>query len=133
MMKNLNEPHRNLNEPERKVDEPQKLESEVIPFERRASTEKERSGGPLIPSRQMEDLRSRWTNVQSSFVDEPRKAVQEADQLVQMTIQQIEEGFKGARAELEKQWSKGDQVSTEDLRVCLQRYRSFFDRLLSKI
>jgi hypothetical protein len=129
-MKNLNEPHRNVN-----VNEPQKQEPEVIPFERRASVEKEREKreGSLIPGRQMEELHNRWTNVQSSFVDEPRKAVQEADQLVQSVITQIEEGFKSARTDLEKQWSRGDQVSTEDLRVCLQRYRSFFDRLLSNV
>src|SRR6185295_6439022 len=93
-MKNLNEPHRNVN-----VNEPQKQEPEVIPFERRASVEKEREKreGSLIPGRQMEELHNRWTNVQSSFVDEPRKAVQEADQLVQSVITQIEEGFKSAR------------------------------------
>jgi hypothetical protein len=31
---------------------------------------------------------------------------------------------------LEKRWGQGDSVSTEDLRLALQRYRSFFDRLL---
>jgi hypothetical protein len=136
-MKNLNEPRKNVNESKGEMmDQPLKNEPEVIPFERerRATTERENSSaGSLIPQRQMGELRGRWTNVQSSFVDEPRKAVQEADQLVRMAIKQIEEGFSAERAELEKQWSRGDKVSTEDLRVCLQHYRSFFDRLLSSV
>ena len=38
--------------------------------------------------------------------------------------------FNEARSSLEEQWSRGDDVSTEDLRITLQRYRSFFERLL---
>src|SRR5215831_18511047 len=121
-MKNLNEPHKDLNEPSK--NEIQKAEPEVIPFERRpvnpkAIEKQETKAGPLLPHRQMEEMRGRWANVQSSFVDEPRNAVEEADQLVRMAIKQIEEGFSAERAELEKQWSRGDKVSTEDLRVCL--------------
>ena len=125
-MKNLNEPRRNMNEP-LDIDQPQKTSPEVVPFERRTA------GGSLIPQRQMGEMRERWTGIQSSFVDEPRKAVQEADQLVRTAIKQIEEGFSAQRAELEKQWSRGGEVSTEDLRVSLQHYRSFFDRLLSNL
>jgi hypothetical protein len=138
-MKNLNEPRKNMNEPQGEImDQPHKNEPDVIPFERdrrMAGTDRDSSvsAGSLIPQRQMGELRGRWTNIQSSFVDEPRKAVQEADQLVRMAIKQIEEGFSAQRSELEKQWSRGDKVSTEDLRVCLQHYRSFFDRLLSNV
>ncbi len=77
------------------------------------------------------DLRGRWSNVQAGFVDEPRRAVEEADKLVAAVMQRLAEGFANERANLEKQWDGGDNVSTEDLRVALQRYRSFFDRLLS--
>ena len=120
-MKNLNERH----------NDPQKRDPEVVPFERHTPAKEQ--GGSLLPATQMQDLRSRWTSIQSSFVDEPRKSVQEADGLVQSAIKQIEEAFAAERSNLEKQWSRGDQVSTEDLRVCLQHYRDFFDRLLTRI
>lgn len=77
------------------------------------------------------DLRGRWSNVQASFVDEPRRAVEEADKLVATVMQRLAEGFANERSKLEKQWDGGENVSTEDLRVALQRYRSFFDRLLN--
>jgi hypothetical protein len=86
----------------------------------------------LISADQVEHLRQQWTNVQSHFVDEPRKSVEEADQLVAAAIKQIEDGFSEGRSNLEKQWSRGDQASTEDLRICLQHYRQFFDRLLTR-
>ena len=76
-------------------------------------------------------LSQQWESVQASFVDEPRQAVQRADQLVSDTISRLTETFARERGRLEQQWSSGDDVSTEDLRVALQRYRSFFQRLLS--
>ena len=86
---------------------------------------------PLFSESDQRDLRSRWGNVQTGFVDEPRKAVQEADNLVASVMKRLAEGFANERSNLEKQWDRGDNVSTEDLRVALQRYRSFFDRLLN--
>jgi len=86
---------------------------------------------PLFSDNDVRGLRDRWGGVQTSFVDEPRKSVEEADQLVASVMKRLAEGFANERATLEKQWDRGDQVSTEDLRVALQRYRSFFDRLLS--
>jgi hypothetical protein len=77
------------------------------------------------------DYRSRWQSVQTDFVDDPRQAVQNADALVAELMQRLAETFAGERSELEAQWDRGGQVSTEDLRVAMQRYRSFFDRLLS--
>lgn len=74
---------------------------------------------------------SRWTDIQAAFVDSPRDAVRDADTLVSDVIQQIVDGFTKERGDLEAQWSRGDEVSTEQLRVALQRYRSFFERLLS--
>ena len=64
-------------------------------------------------------------------MDEPRAAVQMADELVAEAIQKLAESFAGERNRLEQQWDRGDNVSTEDLRVALQKYRSFFRRLLS--
>lgn len=86
---------------------------------------------PLFSQSDVGDLRGRWSNVQASFVDEPRRAVEEADKLVATVMQRLAEGFSNERSNLEKQWDRGDNVSTEHLRIALQRYRSFFDRLLN--
>jgi len=85
---------------------------------------------PLFSESEMADFRSQWSKVQTGFVDEPRRTVEEADKLVASVMQRLAEGFANERSGLEKQWDRGDNVSTEDLRVALQRYRSFFDRLL---
>ena len=86
---------------------------------------------PLFAADETERLRSDWSAIQSGFVDEPRKCVEKADQLVARVVQRLAESFSQERSRLEGQWDKGEDVSTEDLRVALQRYRSFFDRLLS--
>jgi len=86
---------------------------------------------PLFPEDEAHDLRARWDGVQASFVDEPRRAVKEADNLVAMAMKRLAEQFADERGRLESQWDKGDDVSTEDLRIAMQRYRSFFGRLLS--
>jgi len=86
---------------------------------------------PLFPSSELETLRTRWKEVQTAFVDEPRRAVEQADGLVASAMKRLAEVFAEERSGLEKQWDRGDSVSAEDLRVALQRYRSFFDRLLS--
>jgi len=85
----------------------------------------------LFPSNELQDLRTRWKEIQTGFVDEPRKAVEQADGLVASAMKRLAEVFAQERSGLEQQWDRGDNVSTEDLRVALQRYRSFFDRLLS--
>jgi hypothetical protein len=87
--------------------------------------------GPLLPDSQGQELQSRWEAIQVRFVDDPRNAVEEADALVASTMQQLADGFASAREDLEGQWSRGEDISTEDLRVALQRYRSFFRRLLA--
>ena len=86
---------------------------------------------PLLTPEFVQDLRSRWDRIQAGFVDEPRTAVQQADELVAAAIQGLEDSFAGARNNLEQQWSRGDAVNTEDLRVALTKYRSFFKKLLS--
>src|SRR3954471_17977645 len=87
--------------------------------------------GPLLPESQGSELHARWEAIQVRFVDDPRNAVEEADALVASTMQQLADGFASAREDLEGQWSRGEDISTEDLRVALQRYRSFFRRLLA--
>jgi hypothetical protein len=93
--------------------------------------ESARDNTPLFASDEAERFRSDWRGIQTDFVDEPRKAVEKADQLVAGTIKRLAEVFAVERTKLEEQWSRGDDISTEDLRIALQRYRSFFDRLLA--
>jgi hypothetical protein len=85
---------------------------------------------PLFSESEMGEFRAQWIKIQTCFVDEPRGTVKDADTLVAAVMQRLAEGFANERSGLENQWDRGDNVSTEDLRVALQRYRSFFDRLL---
>jgi hypothetical protein len=85
----------------------------------------------LLPSNEASGFESRWQEIQVAFVDQPRESVQRADTLVADLMQQLTHGFTEERKRLEAQWDRGDEVSTEDLRVALTRYRSFFNRLLS--
>jgi hypothetical protein len=87
--------------------------------------------GALFSPEEATDFRSRWEAIQASFVDEPRQAVEQADTLVAVAIKRLAEMFAAERTKLEGQWDRGDNVSTEDLRLALRRYRSFFGRLLS--
>jgi hypothetical protein len=86
---------------------------------------------PLFAANEADQLRSRWNDIQASFVDEPRRAVEQADGLVAEAMKRLAEVFAEERRRLEEQWDKDGDVSTEELRVALQRYRSFFGRLLS--
>jgi hypothetical protein len=85
----------------------------------------------LLADEEAATLRRRWETIQIGFVDEPRRAVEDADSLVAQAMKRVAEVFADERGQLERQWSEGQNVSTEDLRVALTRYRSFFDRLLS--
>ena len=85
----------------------------------------------LFAASEASELRARWDSIQVGFVDEPRKAVQEADALVSATIKRLSEVFANERQNLERQWDRNENVSTEDFRVALRRYRSFFSRLLA--
>lgn len=86
---------------------------------------------PLFSQEEAKDFRTRWDAIQVGFVDEPRQAVQQADSLVAGAMKRLAEMFAAERAKLEGQWDRGDDVSTENLRLALRRYRSFFGRLLS--
>lgn len=86
---------------------------------------------PLFNPQDAQSLRSHWDEVQAAFVDDPRRAVQDADSLVAEVIKRLADTFAEERSKMEQQWGSGENVSTEDLRMALRRYRSFFDRLLS--
>lgn len=86
--------------------------------------------GHLFRDEELQGFRSRWDQVQASFVDEPRLAVEQADGLVANMVKRLAEEFSTARAGLEREWDTGGEVSTEELRQVLRRYRSFFNRLL---
>jgi hypothetical protein len=116
------------------LDESRRTEPDTtsVPVEvRKAPTDSQESSPHLIPQQQCDELRSRWTAIQTSFIDEPRRAVKDADALVLAATKHLSDAFTQQRSQLEKQWSRGDEVSTEDLRIALQQYRSFFSRLLS--
>jgi hypothetical protein len=85
---------------------------------------------PYFLNRRWEISDRSGANCRPDSWDEPRRTVEDADKLVAAVMQRLAEGFANERSGLEKQWDSGDNVSTEDLRVALQRYRSFFDRLL---
>jgi hypothetical protein len=87
---------------------------------------------PLFENDEAEEFRSHWLNIQSRFVDDPRASVKEADELVANVIKSITRSFADRRISLENQWNSGENnISTEDMRVAIKRYRSFFNRLLS--
>lgn len=85
----------------------------------------------LFADDQLADLRARWAGVQAAFVDDPKACVQKADVLVSDLVEQLTTGFAQARSRLEEQWARGEDASTEDLRVTLMNYREFFERLLA--
>ena len=86
---------------------------------------------PLLGPTESKRFSDEWRAVQSQFVDEPREAVEQADRLVADLMQRLASEFTEARSNLERQWDGHDDISTEELRVAMTRYRSFFERLLS--
>jgi hypothetical protein len=127
---------------QRKTDDqhmsPKYVEGEETTEMPRAATTKSSAGAtpraestPLFPAGELDGYRSRWSQIQGSFVDEPRRTVEQADGLVAEVIKRLAQVFADERGKLEGQWGKGGEADTEDLRVALQRYRSFFERLLS--
>ena len=85
----------------------------------------------LFEGTDLQGFRGKWDSVQAAFVDDPRSCVEQADGLVSDVVAQLSNSFAEARSRLEQQWSRGEEASTEDLRVALKRYREFFDRLLA--
>jgi hypothetical protein len=105
-----------------------KRETREIPITDRSE---EPNAEPLLASDASDSMRGRWETIQTGFVDDPRAAVKEADELVADGIRKLSDSFTQERSRLEKEWSQGNDVSTEDLRQALRRYRAFFHRLLA--
>ena len=120
---------------ERRGDRPSSTKEVARDLEKRKETTGKQAAmdkpTPLFPENEAATFRTRWTEIQAAFVDEPRRAVEQGDALVADVIKRLASSFADERSKLEGQWGRGDDVSTEDLRVALQRYRAFFDRLLS--
>lgn len=115
-------------------DESRVRESEREQVDTRDDAKAEAAGAtPYLPEQDAGPANERWGHIQAKFVDDPRKAVSEAHELVGELTQRIVDAFARERSELERQWSEGENVSTEDLRVSLQRYRAFFSRLLPSV
>src|SRR4029079_6003858 len=96
------------------------------PAETKATTADLRDDTPqLLPSDENDEFQRRWEQIQTGFVDEPRQTVEQADQLGAHVMKRLAEGFAAERERLEQQWGRGEDVSTEDLRIALQRYRGF--------
>lgn len=106
-------------------------EADAVEREPRSADDGAARHEPLLPGDQADRFTDRWQEIQAGFVDEPRESVEEADALVADLMKRLATGFAEERKHLESQWDRGDDVSTEDLRLALTRYRSFFERLLS--
>ncbi len=109
---------------QRREQQPREVAREVSPSGGGTAMVSEKPAA-LFPDHEAAEMRSRWNDIQTSFVDQPRKAVEQADQLVASAIQRLAQSFSDERGRLEGQWAKGGDPNTEDLRVALQRYRSF--------
>ena len=106
-------------------------DSRVAPAGTATTLATDEQATPLFSPDEAKEFRVRWDTIQGGFVDEPRHAVEQADSLVAGAMKRLAEIFADERAKLEGQWDRQESVSTEDLRLALRRYRSFFGRLLS--
>jgi hypothetical protein len=113
----------------------QKTEEERVAsqgeVEKTETQQAEAGFAPLLPNHEVDQFWSRWNAIQAEFVNNPDTSVEAADSLVAQVMKRLAETFSEEREQLESQWRQGEEVSTENLRVALQRYRSFFNRLLS--
>jgi hypothetical protein len=103
----------------------------IAPAGTATTVAKDAQATPLFSPDEAKAFRVRWDTIQGGFVDEPRHAVEQADSLVAGAMKRLAEIFAEERAKLEGQWDRQESVSTEDLRLALRRYRSFFGRVLS--
>jgi len=103
----------------------------AVDYQSTVDSQPEETPAPLFEQSALQDFRSRWGAIQTGFVDNPGGAVKLADELVAAVMKRLAEVFADERANLEQEWAERNDVSTEDLRVAIRRYRSFFDRLLS--
>jgi hypothetical protein len=113
------------------TDESRRGMAERRTSERRTAQTAANEPTPLFGRDEAGSLRDRWEVIQATFVDDPKHAVESADNLISEAIDRLSKVFTDERTNLEQQWNRGDEASTEDLRLALQKYRSFFDRLLA--
>jgi hypothetical protein len=97
------------------------------------STARSRFGASFLASGNTDEPWQQWRKIQERFVDDPRSAVSDAHGLVGALMDDIVRKFENERTQMEQRWSSGEDVSTEDLRRCLQSYRDFFGRLLTNV
>jgi hypothetical protein len=116
--------------PEEETENESQLEEQSLENKSKTDTIKDELV-PLFEEDAARKFRSRWLAIQSKFVDDPSDSVKQADDLVADVIKNVTMNFANRRVSLEKQWNGGDNTSTEDLRIALKQYRSFFDRLLT--
>jgi len=114
----------NIDPPEARSPEPERAATDDVGTEAEPQAQ-------LLEADELQGVILRWKEIQAQFVDEPRSAVQDADALVADLMQRLARTFAAERAQLESRWASGEDVSTEDLRQGLRRYRSFFERLLA--
>ena len=113
------------------VEEETQSESRAEADVQGAASDAEGGGeGELFPANERNELEQKWNEIPARFVDEPRGSVEEANALVSDLMDRLVSSFSEQRERLEGQWERGDDVTTEDLRMVLMRYRSFFGRLL---
>src|SRR5919205_4559726 len=117
--------------PEEEVRDERRVEERVSDQKAPANTVDDERLVPLFEEDAAKKFRSRWLAIQSKFVDDPSDSVKQADDLVADVIKNVTMNFANRRVSLEKQWNSEDNTSTEDLRIALKQYRSFFDRLLT--
>jgi hypothetical protein len=118
-------------EAERAPEEPAAVQAAGSPAAGQAAGSPAEEDIELLPAGERDDFSGQWEEIQTGFVDEPRQTVERADALVATVMQRLADGFASERDRLEQHWDRGEDISTEDLRIALQRYRSFFRRLLS--
>ncbi|MET9800590.1 hypothetical protein [Streptomyces sp. NPDC006368] len=118
-------------EPESEPEPASESPSESGPDEPSASARQEDEAPQLLNSADAAHFRERWQDIQNQFVDDPREAVHTADALVADLMRQLASNFAEHKQDLEGQWNRGEEANTEDLRMALRKYRSFFNRLLS--
>jgi hypothetical protein len=97
----------------------------------RAGRAQDESLDPLFSAEAARDFRASWDAVQIGFVDDPKQAVRQADELVRQVLENLKQTFSNERGAIDGNTDAADQASTEHLRMALRRYRSFFQRLLS--
>jgi hypothetical protein len=109
-----------------------KQEEVIIQKEQASTSPAVESGGlPRLRAEEVDEFQSRWNSIQAKFVDEPHASVEQADALVAEALERIVQAFSNKRTMLNGQWINHEGISTEDLRVALQGYRSFFKGLLA--